>query len=82
MNETERTFEVLKKLSNKDEICDSDRLQEELMLDSLLLVTLLVELEEEFDIVFKECDMNPFDLKTVGNVIDLVQKYRNGEEKE
>lgn len=45
------------------------------MLDSLLMVTLLIEIEETFNIQLDESDMNPLELTTVKSVIDLVNKY-------
>lgn len=66
---------ILKEISGvKNIILESD-LQTDLMLDSLSLVMLLLDIEEEFKIELKESDMNPFDLKTVQNVINLVKKY-------
>ena len=40
-----------------------------------MMVTMLVEIEETFEIELDEADMNPFDLGTVQNVIDMVAKY-------
>ena len=47
----------------------------ELSFDSLMMVTLLLELEECFDIELDESDMNPFALETVEQVILLMEKY-------
>ncbi len=53
----------------------------DLALDSLRLVMLLVNLEETFEIELDESDMNPFQLITVQDVINLVAKYMTGGEK-
>ena len=45
------------------------------MLDSLSMVTLLIEIEEQFGIELDEKDMNPFELTDVQSVIDMVKKY-------
>jgi acyl carrier protein len=37
---------------------------------------LMIELETEFNITFSEADLNPYDLKTVNDVIQLIQKYK------
>jgi len=50
-------------------------LQGDLALDSLMMVTMLIEIEDVFDIELEETDMNPFDLNTVQSVIDMVAKY-------
>ena len=57
-------------------------LQKNLALDSLEMVTLLVMLEEIFEITLDESDMNPFDLTTVADVVKLVEKYVDGDSDE
>ena len=76
MNTTEKVTEIIKELSGKEEVSLRDNLQEDISLDSLALVTLLVELEEVFNIELEESDMNPFDLNTVEDTVNLVNKYR------
>ena len=66
---------ILKEISGVKNITLESDLQTDLMLDSLSLVMLLLDIEEEFKIELMESDMNPFDLKTVQNVINLVKKY-------
>ena len=70
-----RVYKVLEEISGVKKISKSDNLQEDLAFDSLGMVTLLIELEDEFGIEFDESDLNPFDLKTVREVVDLVDKY-------
>ena len=81
MNITEKVIGIIKELSGKEEVNLSDNLQEDVALDSLAMVTLLVEIEEEFDIELDESDMNPFDLNTVEDTVNLVNKY-GGDENE
>lgn len=50
-------------------------LVDDLAMDSLRLVTLLVSIEDNFEIELDESDMNPFLLNTVEDVINLVTKY-------
>ncbi len=54
-------------------------LQNDLALDSLSMVLLLSEIEDAFNIELEESDLNPFDLITVQDVINLVEKYCNEE---
>lgn len=75
MNVTERVIEILMELCGEETIKESDSLQDDLGLDSLAMVTLLVEIEEVFDVQLDEADMNPFDLMTVQDVVDLAGKY-------
>lgn len=76
MKVKEKVYEILQELSCEENIKDEDSLQQNLALDSLAMVTLLVELEEALDIQLDEADMNPFDLLTVGDVVRLAEKYR------
>ena len=39
------------------------------------MVTLLIEIEEQFGIELDEKDMNPLELTDVQSVIDMVKKY-------
>ena len=71
--------EILCELSGIKEIKPEDNLKEDLALDSLSMVTLLLEIEEIFEIELDESDMNPFDLNTVDDAVKLVEKYRADE---
>ena len=75
MNIETKVKEILYELSGEETIENTDHLQGDLALDSLMMVTMLVEIEEAFTIELDEADMNPFDLGTVQNVIDMVAKY-------
>lgn len=72
---SERVINVIKKISECEEVKLSDNLQNDVCLDSLGLVTLLIEIEEEFSIELDESDMNPLDLITVQSVVDIVERY-------
>ena len=74
----DKVIEILKDLSGINKIsCDSN-LQNDLNLDSLVMVTLLIEIEEAFQIELDESDMNPFDLSTVDDIVKLVERYCEG----
>lgn len=73
---------ILSELSGMETICLKHELQSDLGLDSLQMVTLLMMLEENFQITLDESDMNPFDLINVWHVVDLVKKYVGGENNE
>lgn len=73
----EKISEILCELSGIKEIKPEDNLKEDLALDSLSMVTLLLEIEETFEIELDESDMNPFDLNTVEDAVKLVEKYRD-----
>ena len=75
MFDTTPVIDLLKELSGQEMIREEDSLQEDLALDSLSMVTLLVELELVLGMELEEADMNPFELKTVADVLALAQKY-------
>lgn len=75
METQEKVIKILIDLTGNSEMCLNDRLQQELGMDSLGLVTLLIELEDSFHITLDETDMDPFQLTTVADVVALVQKY-------
>ena len=66
---------ILSELSGEETVENDATLQGDLALDSLAMVTMLIEIEDVFGIQLDESDMNPFDLNTVQSVIDLVNKY-------
>ena len=79
MNIEEKVKGILYELSGDESIENAFTLQGDLALDSLMMVTMLVEIEEAFGLELDEADMNPFDLSTVQGVIDMVAKYFDGE---
>lgn len=74
-----KVFDLLKELSGNETIKLSDTLKNEIALDSLGMVTLLVEIEDIFQIELDESDMNPFELITVSDVVELVKRYHDGQ---
>lgn len=75
MNTAKEVMEIIKELSGIDTFTAESSLKEDLSLDSLKMVILLIELEDRCHIEFAESDMNPFDLTTVDDVINMVNKY-------
>ena len=73
----EKVFEIIRDISEKEEIQETDSLETDVGLDSLKMVMLLIDIEESFEIELDESDMNPFDLQTVNDVIKLVERYCN-----
>lgn len=71
----DKVYEIIYEISSKDDVELKHSLREDLGIDSLGMVTLLLSIEDEFDIQLEESDMNPFDLKTVDDVLALAEKY-------
>lgn len=61
-----------------DTITADMSLNEDLGFDSLSLVELIVDLEDRFDIEIDESDLDPAQIKTVGQIYALVDKYEEG----
>ena len=61
-----------------DTITSDMKLSEDLGFDSLSLVELIVDLEDRFDIEIDESDLDPSQLKTVGQIYSLIDKYLEG----
>ena len=61
-----------------DTIAADMKLSEDLGFDSLSLVELIVDLEDRFNIEIDESDLDPGQLKTVGQIYTLVDKYLEG----
>lgn len=74
-----RLLNIFEELCGTRPTSDEVKLIADLALDSLRLVTLLLLIEEEFCIELNECDMNPFSLITVADVINMVSRYAGGE---
>jgi len=70
--------EILKEKSFCEDIAPELKLNKDLGLDSLNMVELIVELEEQFNIEIDESDLDPAALQTVDQIYALVEKYVEG----
>ena len=82
MKVREKISEILSELTGIDTINTDDALQEDLGLNSIQMVTLLIMIEDNFNIFLDESDMNPYDLVYVYQVVDMVKKYIKGDDDE
>lgn len=76
----EKVEEILFELTGMEVTANDAKLQDDLGMDSLAMVTLLIEIEDVFEIELAETDMNPFDLLTAQSVIDMVKRYFGDED--
>ena len=53
----------------------TESLKEDCGLDSLSVVELIVALESGFEISFDDGDLDPAEIKTLGDVVALTEKY-------
>ena len=73
----DKIIEILKELSGLDEIKSEANLKSDLALDSFSMVALLIAIENAFQIELDESDLNPYQLITVQDTVDLVKKYQD-----
>jgi acyl carrier protein len=76
MNVCDKVIEILHDLTSSTEISPNSLLKDDLDLDSLGMVTLLVSIEENFEIELDESDMVLSNLIYVQDVVDLVTKHK------
>lgn len=79
MENKKTIIDTLRELWNTPDAQEADELRRDLGIDSLGMVSLLLDLEDTFGFVLEESDMNPFDLITVADVIHLVERYTEGD---
>ena len=70
-----RIFEILSAITGDEIPCDVNTELKKLSIDSLRMALLLVDLEKHFGIELDESDMDPFSLKTINDIVKLVEKY-------
>ena len=70
-----RVIDIIEDLSIMNVNDVSLSLADDLALDSMKMVMLLIMIEEEFEIAFDETDLNPKNIITVEDVIELVLMY-------
>ncbi len=76
MSDWDKVRAILRELSGAEEIGETSTLREDLHFDSLTMVTLLVKIEDSFDMELDVEDMDPFKLKNANDVLHLVRKKR------
>lgn len=59
---------------DSQEINDEDFLKE-LGIDSLMTVELILKIEDSFNILFNDSELNPENLVTVKSLVELVEKH-------
>ncbi len=82
MRTEQKVIALLEELSGVEGIYPAQDLALHLAMDSLAMVSMLINIEDAFQIELDESDMDPFFLITVQDVINLVARYVRDEEKE
>ena len=71
----EEVYKLISEVAGETVNDDALSLRDDLGLDSLGVVTLFIEIEEQFDIIISESDLDPAQLSTAGDVLHLIEKY-------
>ena len=74
----EKVIALISEISGAQDVQLNYTLDGDIGLDSLGMVTLLLELEACIGRELMESDMDPFALKTVSDVVALAEKYCTG----
>jgi acyl carrier protein len=61
-----------------EQLNETDRLYEDLNIDSIMVLQLMVYVEEAFDISIPEEDVDPAVFQTMGSLITFIQELQNG----
>ncbi len=75
MDITNEVYQVIEEVTGSTELSPEQNLKSDIGLDSLSIVTVIVGLEEKFGIMFDDSDLNPDELNTVKDLINLTEKY-------
>lgn len=70
----ERILEQIRQASTIEEISETDELVN-IGIDSLEKIDLIIQLEDALEVRFDESDLDPSELRTVEDIIMLVEKY-------
>ena len=79
MNIEKKVIDILENITGNKIKKNKKMTFKDMAMDSLRMVTLLVMIEDEFNIVLDESDMDPFVLDSVSDVVTLVSKYLSDE---
>ena len=79
MNIEKKVIDILENITGNKIKKKKKMTFKDMAMDSLKMVTLLVMIEDEFNIVLDESDMDPFVLDSVSDVVTLVSKYLSDE---
>ncbi len=70
-----KTEKLIRRYTGKKAITPMDSLHGDLGIDSLGMVQLMLDIEDEFEITLGESDLNPNNLIRVSDVCALVERY-------
>jgi acyl carrier protein len=81
----ERLSEVIRQklgISIPDRLLETDRLFEDLSIDSIMILQLIVYIEEAFGVQVPEEDVDPAAFQTVGSIVAFIQGLHQSQSRE
>lgn len=73
----ERIIEIIKEINPAANIDERTKLLDEHILDSLSMISLVSEIEDEFDVEISARDIVPENFATVEDIYSLIDKIEN-----
>lgn len=73
----EKIIQIIKTINPLAKIDETTKLLDEHTLDSLSMITLVSELEDEFDVEISARDIVPENFQTVGAIAELIERLED-----
>lgn len=73
----EKIIQIIKSINPLAKVDETTKLLDEHTLDSLSMITLVSELEDEFDVEISARDIVPENFETVGAIAELIERLED-----
>lgn len=73
----EKIIQIIKSINPLAKVDETTKLLDEHTLDSLSMITLVSELEDEFDVEISARDIVPENFQTVGAIAELIERLED-----
>lgn len=73
----EKIIQIIKTINPLAKVDETTKLLDEHTLDSLSMITLVSELEDEFDVEISARDIVPENFQTVGAIAELIERLED-----
>jgi acyl carrier protein len=77
----EKVINIIENISGVSGLSMDTELGKDLNLDSLDMVSVLIDIEECFGLILDESDINPYEFKTIRDIVKMVIPYCDSEDK-
>ena len=73
----EKIIEIIKDIKPGAQVCDSTRLIDDKIVDSLAMITLVAELSDEFDVEITARDIVPENFETPAAIKQMIERLED-----